>query len=197
MATRLEAEPFFSGFDLKKTADTPMPLYNNKDLALIISGIGKTNAAIAATFFMHEYKINSIVNLGAAGSTTTSFTVGQILHIDKVIEYDRPHILNKKERIIEPDLLEGFTTASLATRDIPVTSPDERKKISAFADLVDMEGAAVIQASRKFGKTVYLFKIVTDTPVEVSDAEIIQNVKETRISMFEFFKTQVLDRLTK
>lgn len=191
MATRLEAEPFFKNLDLKKISDIPMPVYKNKNLVLIISGIGKANAAIATTYIINEYKLSKIVNIGAAGSTTSTFTVGQILHIDRVIEYDRPHLLNKKERIIEPDLYDGFPTASLATQDIPVTSSDDRKKISLLADLVDMEGAAVIQACRKFKKAVYLFKIVTDNPEQRSDTEIIRNVKETRTVLFDFFNNKI------
>ena len=194
MATRIEADPFLTGLNLHKITSSPIPAYKNSDFLLIVSGIGKCNAAIAATYSICSHDTHRIFNLGAAGSTTDRFRVGQIVHINKVLEQDRPHLLNNKERTFEPGLLEGYPMATLATQDIPVTSPEARASLSHAADLVDMEGAAVVQACQKMHVPVYLFKIVTDTPAHDRDIEIIENVKKTRQVLFDFFLKNLMDR---
>ena len=77
-------------------------------------------------------------------------------------------------------------------QDRPVFDAAHRKEMSLYADLVDMEGAAAIQACRLWGVKCYLFKYVTDTP-EHTEEDIIKNVDSTGERMFDFYKTRVLE----
>ena len=74
--------------------------------------------------------------------------------------------------------------------NMPTISPEERATAGKFADLVDMEAAAVVQACGAFETKVYVFKIVTDT-VENSSIEIIKNILAKRNSLFLFFIEKV------
>jgi adenosylhomocysteine nucleosidase len=190
-ATRIESERFIKGFDMSGIEDKPFEIYNINMIYLIISGIGKANAAMAASYLIWKFKIKNIYNIGAAGSTGLNYKLGEIYHINKVIEYDRPRLIKKSLRILEPDCLTGFSMASLATQDRPVIDTAQRKKMSEYADLVDMEGAAVIQACRLWNTKCYLFKFITDTP-EHAEENIIKNIDKIGKKMFEFFKTRVL-----
>jgi adenosylhomocysteine nucleosidase len=190
-ATKIESAPFIKGLELKKIENDPFKVYNKNSIFLIKSGIGKANAAMAASYLIGKYKIDSVINIGAAGAATAEKKLGDIFHIDNVIEYDRPKLFRKSIRIYKPDTLKGFNLASLATQDKPVVSPAERRNVSKHADLVDMEGAAVVQACRLWDVKCYLFKIVTDTP-EHKEIEIIKNVYTTAGTMFKFFEANIL-----
>jgi adenosylhomocysteine nucleosidase len=191
-ATKIESKAFVKGFSLKSIEKTPFNILSDNKIFLIISGIGKANAAMAASYLINTYNTKIIFNIGAAGATTDAYKVGDIFHINKVVEYDRPRLLKKGVRILKPDLLAGFNFASLATQDRPVIDPGHREEVSKHADLVDMEGASVIQACRLFNAECYLFKVVTDTP-EHHEIEIVKNIYATAEKMFEFFNLNIFN----
>ncbi|MFC1669803.1 hypothetical protein ACFL20_05370 [Spirochaetota bacterium] len=191
LATDFEAKPFIKGFSLKKIEDGPFLIYGINEIYLIISGIGKVNSSIAASYLIVEHGITHLFNLGACGSTNREYGVGDILHINRVLDYDRPKLLNMKPRFIKPHIITGFRTAGLSTQDRPVIGGDDRKKIGQYAELVDMEGAGFLQACKVFSKKSYLFKIVTDTPEHQKNLDIIMNIKRTAPVMYKFFKDEV------
>jgi adenosylhomocysteine nucleosidase len=194
MATKIEADPFIKGLGLASIEKKPLPLFGNGQTILAISGIGKTNAAIAATTLITRYNPSALLNLGAAGAARRGFTVGEILHIEKVYEPDRPMLIIDRPVTHKPDTMKGFRRASLATRDRPFLDDKDRGSAAAYADLVDMEGAAVVQACRIFGAGVFLFKIVSDTH-GAGTKEIIDNMIATRHLLFEFFRNRIAPRL--
>lgn len=197
MATMLEAKPFVLGMSLKETRRTPFRLFQNENTLLIISGIGKANAAMATVYCCLEFKPVCICNLGAAGVTHSGYDLGEIFHIRKVIEHDRPDLNSKKAYIIhEPSLLKGFKTANLATGDRAVLDPKERNAISSKADLLDMEGASVVQACRKFETSCFLFKFVSDTPDHTRDQDIVDNIRLYRERFYAFFIDAVMPVLS-
>ncbi len=195
IATYLEAQPFVKGLGLKRIEKRPFRIYSNDNLFLVLSGIGKTNAALATSYMIRELGCRRIINVGAAGSTGQDCDVGDIYHIEKVIEYDRPKMPFGGKRILIPDVLPGFEFATLATQDRPVLAPSQREKISSVAELVDMEGASVVHASRLFQAQCYLFKIVSDTIEHSSGIDIVFNIKRIRKRLFEFFWDSVFPLL--
>jgi len=187
MATMLEAKPFVLGMSLKQSQKTPFSLFQNDNILLIISGIGKANAAMATVYSCYKFNPACICNLGAAGATDFSHPLGEIFHINKIIEYDRPELTTGRPCIHEPDILNGFQTAKLSTSDVGVLDPDERKEISTNADLIDMEGASVAQACRKFNTKCFIFKFVSDTPDHAKNEDIVGNIRLHRKRFYEFF----------
>lgn len=192
MATMLEAKPFVEGLALQQSATHPFLIFKNDHILLIISGIGKTNAAIATIYSSEKFNPAYICNLGAAGATDFSHGLGEILHIKKIVEYDRPEFKSKKPHTHQPHTLNGFKTALLATGDKAVLDPQQRKKLSIHAGLVDMEGAAVAQTCRLLQKKCIMFKFVSDTPKHTSDEDIVNNIRLYRTPFFEFFCSSVL-----
>lgn len=186
MATLLEADPFIKGLSLQKCEADPFEAYQNKNIRLVISGMGKSDAAMASAWLILTAHPARIFNLGAAGAMNHSFALGEVIQVSKVVEPDRP-ILGT-DRIYEhiPDMLKDFPAATLATQDKPVVLPEERRKISEIAQIADMEGAAVVQTCRRFNIPCYLFKFISDTP---DNHHIIDNIRRCREAFYQAIST--------
>ena len=191
MATGLEAAPFIKGLSLRPCENVPFAVYENHRIRLIISGIGKANAAMATAYLIIKYHPLGVFNLGAAGATGPDI-LGECYHISKVIEPDRPCLRSDQFHIHIPRQLEDFPTAVLATRDSAVTELAERSETAAYADLVDMEGAAVVQTCRRFRTDCYLFKFVSDSSAEDDTVNIRKNIEQYRDVFYTFFQDSVL-----
>jgi adenosylhomocysteine nucleosidase len=192
MATMLEAKPFVLGMSLTQSRKKPFAVFENDNVFLIISGIGKANAAMATGYLCYKCHPARVYNLGAAGATDFSHALGENFHITEIIEYDRHELTTKRPYIHHPDILNGFQTARLSTSDMAVLDPDDRKKISMNADLIDMEGASVAQACRKFDTKCFMFKFVSDTPDHAKDKDIVENIRRHRSFFYEFFIRSVM-----
>lgn len=185
MATVIEARPFIDNFNLEQISNKPFPIYNKDNIFLIISGIGKACCASAVTHLINIFDVDCLYNLGAAGDLNGKYKIGEILHINSIVEPDRPYIAGNK-RIYKPDIRDGFKLAVLSTQDKAMVTSLDREFAGKDADLADMEGAAFFQMCRLYNKKGYLFKIVTDIPGNDSNKDIIKNVKETAVILYDF-----------
>ena len=182
-ATFMEAEPFIKIFNMARAEKTPFITYRARDIILTICGIGKANAAMASGYCCVKYNPDVMLNTGAAGSVDEGCEPGKIFQIEKTIEPDRPHLRTGTPWVQVPDRLDGFDSAVLATQDKPVNDLESFNELAEFADLVDMEGASVLQAARRFDTKCILFKFVSDTPLHAGKGLIVENIKE-RINPF-------------
>lgn len=192
MATMLEAASFINGLGMTLETREPFPVYIAGELVLVISGIGKVNAALAAAHIINTKNITLLHNPGAAGALRDGINEREIFHITEIVDWDRPKLINKEIRKIKADKLDGFSEASLATLDRPVITRGERQKVGEAADLVDMEGAGFMQSCRIHGAKGYLWKIVSDTAEHEQDKDIIANIKLMIEDLFVFMKNRVL-----
>lgn len=195
MASTMEAQPFIDGLALKQEASSPIPIYAGKELVLIISGIGKANAAAATAYLCTKYQPSLICNAGAAGAADFDCSLGEIYQISQIYELDRSQLRSGKPHFFKPDLLPGFQSTSLATQDNPVIDPSAREKVSAFAKLIDMEAAAICQTCRKLRVQCCVFKFVSDCPQQISCQDVAQKIKEYRQQFFDYFRNSVLPAL--
>jgi len=193
IATRMEAEPFIHGLEMREREVRPFPIYMGGDILMVISGIGKINAAMATAYACLRFDPLWILNLGAAGATHESEKLGRIYNIEKTVEPDRLHLRTNSPYIQYPDSLQGVDKATLATQDKGIIDVDAFREIAPLADLVDMEGASVVQASQRFEKRCLLFKFVTDTPAHVGQGKIImEHIKNFRWPFYEFILNPVM-----
>jgi adenosylhomocysteine nucleosidase len=195
MATRAEAAPFVKTMGLTKVEKSPLALFERPGLVLCVSGIGKTNAAIATAYCCATARPRWVLNLGAAGAAREDFRIGDIFHVTNVIEYDRPFLSRKGLRFHRPHVFSGYREATLATQDKPVISPDDRAAIAPFTDLVDMEGSAVVQGAHKFETPSVLFKFVSDTPAHTGEADILQIISHQGAAFCRFVTETVIPKL--
>ena len=192
MASKMEAEPFINGLNLDQVGKSPVPIFQNQDMGLVISGIGKTNAAMAATYSCMAFSPKFIFNLGAAGAVDPFLTLGDCFQVSQILEYDRPRLRSEGVYTHKPDMLPGITATTLATQDKPVFSPENRHELSGHVQLVDMEAASLVQVCKKFNVPCYVFKFVSDTPNHLQGNEIVANIKKYRDVFFAWFSEIVL-----
>jgi len=195
MATKIEATPFISGLNLVLAEDKPFRIFKKDNITLVITGIGKINSAVATGYVIEKFTPEVILNLGAAGTAKKGYYAGEILQIESAIEYDKPNFVSNKHRIFNPSLLEGFKSAVIATQDKPVLDSDKREEISIVADLIDMEGAAVVYTANLFNVKCYLFKFVSDTLDDTEHNDIIGNIKKYRLDFYNYISDKVLSIL--
>lgn len=195
MATMLEAEPLIEAMQLELCEEKPFRVFGKAEYLLIISGIGKVNAALATGYLAQKFGVRVFLNAGAAGALSEKCAFGKVYHIHEAIESDALSVFTKQLRHIKADVISGFPTALLATQDVPAVDEKKRKELSALADLADMEGAAVIRSARKFGARCYLFKIVSDTPEHADDRAIVENIKKLGKDFSGFIIERILKAL--
>jgi hypothetical protein len=101
-------------------------------------------------------------------------------------------LIDIKSRTLTPDILSGHKSESLATCDVPIISIEDRAIVAQTASLIDMEGFAFVNACKIFKTKNYLFKIVTDTPANINEDEIISNIRITRNLLYQFFMDNII-----
>lgn len=62
--------------------------YNDKEIVLVLSGIGKVNAAITTTLLITNYSIDYLINIGSAGGLRTNQSVGDVIVSTGVCYHD-------------------------------------------------------------------------------------------------------------
>lgn len=135
-----------------------------RHLPVMITGLGKTAAAVATTRALAEMDParTCVVNVGTAGALHDGLEglhlPGVVLNHDMNAEAIRALGYDPEERLI----LEGGDGMVLASGDVFVTDAVVRRALARRADLVDMEGYAVAYACRRMGVTVRLVKHVSD-----------------------------------
>lgn len=131
-------------------------------LDVVITGIGKVDAAVVTTEAVLERRPSLVVNIGTAGAlvpgTAGLFTPSRVLNHDLSAAVLRELGYPARDEIALPD---GDGTV-LATGDLFVTDPQVRDALAQRALLVDMEGFAVAAACARLGVPCRLVKHVSD-----------------------------------
>lgn len=134
-------------------------------LPLVVTGVGKTAAAVATTRALLETDREdlTVLNVGTAGALRPHreglFLPGRVLNHDLSADALRSLGLDPREELEVP----GGDGTVLATGDTFVTDPAVRDELAVRADLVDMEGYAVALAGAELGVPVRMVKHVSDS----------------------------------
>jgi len=134
------------------------------DLPVLVTGIGKTAAAVATTRALAgvDPARTRVVNVGTAGALRDGLAglhlPGVVLNHDMNAEAVRALGFDPEERLE----IDGGDATVLASGDVFVTDPAVRAVLARRAHLVDMEGYAVAYACRRMGVAVRLVKHVSD-----------------------------------
>ncbi len=139
-------------------------------LPLVVTGIGKTAAAVAVTRALASYADHAgltVVNIGTAGALRDDVSglheVGTVVNHDMNAAIVRSLGYDPQER-----LMVGTGPVVLASGDVFVSEPALRARLAETASLVDMEGYAVAYAARAFDVPVVLVKHVSDNADETA-----------------------------
>jgi nucleoside phosphorylase len=157
-------------------------------MRLVVTGIGKTAAAVATTQAVLQERPSQIVNIGSAGALRDRVT--GLLEIGTVVNHD---MNGDAIRALGYDPLDrlsiGPSGTVLASGDVFVTDPEVRSRLASYAHLVDMEGYAVAYAARHLGVPVAMVKHVSDN-ADVSALEWASVVSVSARALGEWLATQ-------
>ena len=162
------------------------------ELPVLVTGVGKVNAAIAVASILAETSPTRVVNLGTAGALHDGMVGTHV--IGSVVQHDLDD-----EAIFglsglhfgEPvDLGDG---PRLVTGDTFVNDAATRDRLAEQADLVDMEGYAVARAAVHAGVPVTLVKQVSDNADESAGRSWRQTVDDCAELLGAWVHAHLLD----
>ncbi|HSV38667.1 MAG TPA: nucleosidase [Nocardioidaceae bacterium] len=130
-------------------------------LRTVITGLGKTAAAVATTRAILEERPSLVINVGSAGALRDGlhglFEIGRVLNHDMSADIVRTLGYDPREWLTVSD-----HETVLASGDVFVTDPVVRERLALQAHLVDMEGYAVAYACHELGVPLRMVKHVSD-----------------------------------
>lgn len=162
----------------------------DRDLPVVITGVGKIAATLAVTRCL-EHALASgglpsvVVNIGTAGALRPGC---EGIHVvNTVLMHDFSHAPVRAITGFDvyppidlgPDCPEAAASDTvLATGDVFVEDPAVRDRLAAEAHLCDMEGYAVAHVARRYGVPVELIKHVSDTADSDSQRRWVEDMPD-------------------
>lgn len=145
-----------------------------KDVAVVVCGVGKVNAAAGTQYAIDCLCADKIVNIGVAGGLNLSTAVGEIYEISQAVQYDFDLVklngtpmgtLNEYDKpYLELAVTGDFPLRRLASGDRfnDDTQDFELLTKELNADIRDMEGGAMAHVCRHAGIPFFSFKAISD-----------------------------------
>lgn len=136
------------------------------DLPILVTGLGKVNAALAVAEVVGRVRPSVVVNLGTAGAlrehmegtNEVTLVAQHDLNNDGILELTG--VWPGPDVRVRPPTPDGDVV--LTTGDTFVTDPVRAAALSLTASLVDMEGYAVARAAHHFDVPARIVKTVSD-----------------------------------
>ncbi len=159
---------------------------HNKEVVVVLAGIGKVNAAITTSLLIENFPVEAIINIGVAGgqkgvkhkdvvisdyvlyhdvdvTNFGSYKHGQVPGHDPLFEADQ-NLLNKTKTIL--DSLElSYTIGKVASGDQFVYSSENLKPINKeFNEIyaIEMEAGAIAQTASIYEVPFIVYRSISD-----------------------------------
>jgi nucleoside phosphorylase len=142
--------------------------YIPRAVPVVVTGLGKTAAAVATARALGERDTSDLVvlNVGTTGALRDGmaglYLPSQVVNHDINADAVRAIGLDPQETL----QVEGGDGTVLASGDVFVTDPVLRARLAERAHLVDMEAYGVVYACREYGVPVRVVKHVSDSADE-------------------------------
>lgn len=176
IAMKQEAAPLIGRLSLKHTPSPIFETYENDRVRLIITGLGKINAASAAGFCLGRYGTDShYINYGTAAGK--DMQIGKTFFAAQIIDES-----SSKECF--PDIADhSFPHVSLHTVDKPILISNSPESISEKLPIYDMEAFGIFSALKNAvtPDRITIIKTVTDsgTPDFSKTKQMLENSADT------------------
>ena len=135
-------------------------------LPILVTGLGKVNAAASLAVALASARPSMVVNLGTAGALRPGLRGPH--EVTRVRQHDLDSAAIERLTGIWPggdlttDAPEGTPPTVLSTGDSFVADPDQAAALAQVSSLVDMEGFSVARVALAFEVPVRLIKTVSD-----------------------------------
>lgn len=176
-ATNEEAEPIIKSLQLDRDVSQPFETYISRDFALVISKVGKVNAAGAVSYGVTKFKPKAVYNVGSANSLHKDLQYSNITAVSVVFQTDA-YLPDASEKYsyfasgiqLDTDISQ-YKAGILATSDSYVDDAEIKKMLSKSFHLADMEGYAVARIAALNEIPCYIYKIIIDNVVVMEQKE--------------------------
>ena len=154
-----------------------------QETAVIVTNVGKVNAACGAQYAIDILGADAIINIGVAGALKADMAVGEIYGISGAVQYDYDlaqlngtciGVLNEfSEAYLPLNTLPLYPLKKLGTGDRFNDSREDFLTLTQTlgADIRDMEGGAIAQVCTHAGVKYYSFKGISDVAGSSSTTE--------------------------
>lgn len=132
------------------------------ELPVLVTGVGKVNAALAVSLALADTTPTRVVNLGTAGALHDGMVGTHVVGTAIQHDLDDEAVFALSGLHASEPLRLADSGVTLATGDLFVSDEATRARLAERADLVDMEGYAVARAALAAGVPVTLVKQVSD-----------------------------------
>lgn len=168
-AMKEEADHIISIYNLQQTIKlNNITIFENEDLVLVLTWIGKIQATIWTSYLFSNYKVGRLINIGIAGSLLWEdaniwdvFLVNKISQHDMYLPFEWTHLdYAKKEIVIDNNIdfdHSEFTfkirrNAYCLTGDQFIDDWEKVKTLSEIykADVIEMEAFAIASVAREY-----------------------------------------------
>ncbi|MDF2534797.1 MAG: mtnN [Bacillales bacterium] len=173
------------------------------EVVLLLSGIGKVNAAMSTAILLEKFKPDYIINAGSAGGFSKGLKVGDIVISTEVVHHDvditafgyvhgqvaqLPPTYQADEKLLElafeiASKIEGVNAEKglIASGDIFIHTPEQRATIHGhFPELKagEMEAAAVAQVAFQFNVPFVIARSLSDIAGDNSGISFDKYIKK-------------------
>jgi nucleoside phosphorylase len=183
-ATRREADPFLVQTAAEGVASRPLLSFRiagegRPFCTVVISGMGKVAATLAATHLVLAHRVSVLINAGLCGrlSSQAPWSVGDLLRVSTAVEGDCDRF-GWSEPAVDCDVrwFSELQSARLVTHDRPVFDSAWRNQLAGIADLADMEGAGVARVARLYGIPCAMLKGISDAADEAGRQDVANHI---------------------
>lgn len=149
----------------------------------VVTGMGLENARRVTEVVLSEPHTICIA-AGFAGALKPEYKVGDIVAPEAVQQLGNPKTIQCSRRLhVAAFFNKAYRIKMLLTADHAIATADEKKKLSPFADAVDMESYAVLSAGAAHGVPAAAIRVISDRFDEDIPVEIDMTVdKNGRVS---------------
>lgn len=178
-----------------------------KRMVLVLSGIGKVNAAVSTSWVIHQFAPDCVINTGSAGGLGQGLKVGDVVIGETVAHHDvdvtafgyvwgqvpqLPAVFTSDSNLIRQaekaaQVFEGaaVTQGLIVSGDRFVHSSEGVAEIrSHFPDVkaVEMEAAAIAQTCHQLEVPFVIIRAVSDSADEKADISFEEFLKTAAVS---------------
>ena len=145
-----------------------------REFHVVGCGVGKVNAAAGAQMAIDKLEAAALLHIGVAGGISPRTALGKVFAIEKAEQYDfdlsqlnhtKIGTLDEYDSPYLPVLAKSaFPLATLATGDRFNDSTQDLALLNdeLYADIRDMEGAAIAQVALSAKVPLYMYKAISD-----------------------------------
>ncbi len=175
----------------------------NKEIVLIITGIGKVSSALSTQALIDNYKPEKVVNFGSVGAINKELSVGEYCIVEKCCQFDfdlreiDPVPLGYNQDY-DRVFFNAFCPQSLPYKNVTLGTSDKFtskkeiiEEISLMGvDIRDMEGSAIAQVCISNNVELIMLKGITDVYGLGTDGEqFVKNLKAVSEGFLDKLKT--------